>query len=108
MSQKNFYTAFNIIYSYLKEPLGIYQKEQFYRMIFQDIYALTGDGLYDNDSIRKITSGQTLIHRRVAKKLYTENEFEIFRESIEKSVYLANLKKQRCYQIYRDYLKKAQ
>ena len=73
MSQKNFYTAFNIIYSYLKEPLGIYQKEQFYRMIFQDIYALTGDGLYDNDSIRKITSGQTLIHRRVAKKLYTEN-----------------------------------
>ena len=84
MSQKNFYTAFNIIYSYLKEPLGIYQKEQFYRMIFQDIYALTGDGLYDNDSIRKITSGQTLIHRRVAKKLYTENGFEIFRESIEK------------------------
>lgn len=64
MKQKNFYTAFNILYSYLKEPLGIYQKEQFYRMIFQDIYALTGDGLYDNDSIRKITSGQTLIHRR--------------------------------------------
>ena len=63
MNQKKFYTAFNIIYSYLKEPLGIYQKEQFYRMIFQDIYALTGDGLYDNDSIRKITSGQTLIHR---------------------------------------------
>lgn len=63
MNQKNFYTAFNIIYSYLKEPLGIYQKEQFYRMIFLDIYALTGDGLYDNDSIRKITSGQTLIHR---------------------------------------------
>ena len=84
MKQKNFYTAFNVIYSYLKEPLGIYQKEQFYRMIFQDIYALTGDGLYDNDSIRKITSGQTLIHRRVAKKLYTENGFEIFRESIEK------------------------
>lgn len=84
MNQKNFYTAFNILYSYLKEPLGIYQKEQFYRMIFQDIYALTGDGLYDNDSIRKITSGQTLIHRRVAKKLYTENGYEIFRESIEK------------------------
>lgn len=84
MNQKNFYAAFNIIYSYLKEPLGIYQKEQFYRMIFQDIYALTGDGLYDNDSIRKITSGQTLIHRRVAKKLYTENGYEIFRESIEK------------------------
>lgn len=84
MNQKNFYTAFNIIYSYLKEPLGIYQKEQFYRMIFLDIYALTGDGLYDNDSIRKITSGQTLIHRRVAKKLYTENGYEIFRESIEK------------------------
>lgn len=84
MKQKNFYAAFNIIYSYLKEPLGIYQKEQFYRMIFQDIYALTGDGLYDNDSIRKITSGQTLIHRRVAKKLYTENGYEIFRESIEK------------------------
>ena len=46
MNQKNFYTAFNIIYSYLKEPLGIYQKEQFYRMIFLDIYALTGDGLF--------------------------------------------------------------
>ena len=30
MKQKNFYAAFNIIYSYLKEPLGIYQKEQFY------------------------------------------------------------------------------
>lgn len=57
MKTKYFYNAFNILYDLVKESLGIFQKEELYRQLFQAIYVMSGDALYDNDSIRKITSG---------------------------------------------------
>lgn len=77
MKQKNFYTAFNIIYSYLKEPLRIYQKEQFYRRIFQDIYALTGDYL------EKAQESQIILNNRstrvLQKLLLISNHVQLLR-----------------------------
>ena len=62
MKQKKFYEAFDLLYTAAKEALYISQKEEFYRMLFKDIYALSDDGLFDNDAIRKITSGNGTIH----------------------------------------------
>ena len=52
MKTKYFYNAFNILYDLVKESLGIFQKEELYRQLFQAIYVMSGDALYDNDSIR--------------------------------------------------------
>lgn len=86
MEQKNFYKAFGILYDSIKETLSIYQKEEFYRLVFKDIYALANDGMFDNDTIRKITSGNSPIHIKVMKKLRTYEGFELFRTGIEKKV----------------------
>lgn len=48
------------------------------------------DALYDNDSIRKITSGNQTIHLRAVKKLHTPEGFEKFRRDIER-VCLTNI-----------------
>lgn len=61
----------------------IFQKEELYRVLFQEIYLLVNDDLYDNDSIRKITTGNSTIHRKAIKALYTDNGFEILRHNIE-------------------------
>ena len=89
MRQKLFYNAFNVLYTDVKEKLCIYQKEDFYRLLFEDIYRHAEDELLDNDSIRKITSGNSTVHRRVMKKLCTIDGFEIFRITIEKN-YIKN------------------
>lgn len=86
MKSKNFYTAFNSLYYSLKDTLNISQKEEFYRLLFQDVYALSGDGMYDNDSLRKITSGNAPIHKRAANQLHTCEGFETFRSAIEKNI----------------------
>lgn len=83
MSQKGFFKAFNILYLSVKDVLNIYQKENFYRLLFKDVYALAGDGLYDDDSIRKRTSGNDTIHLKAIKKLHTVEGFEVFRKGIE-------------------------
>ena len=54
MKQKSFYRAFNILYETIKDGIYIFQKEELYRVLFQDVYLLVNDDLYDNDSIRKI------------------------------------------------------
>mgnify|MGYP003299645991 CR=1 FL=1 len=82
MKQKNFYKAFNLLYESAKEDINVYQKEEFYRLLFSDIYLLANDDLFDNDKIRKVTSGNTTIHRRIAKKLCTDKVFEMFRNNI--------------------------
>lgn len=94
MSQKGFFNAFNILYSSSKEALNLYQKEAFYRLLFEKIYLLADDGLYDNDSIRKITSGNGTIHIKATKKLHTYEGFEVFRKNIENRVlpYLSDKK----------------
>lgn len=84
MKQKNFYKAFNLLYENVKEGINIYQKEEFFRLLFGDIYLLTNDYLFDNDKIRKITSGNTTIHRKIAKKLCTDEVFEMFRINVSK------------------------
>lgn len=66
MKTKYFYNAFNILYDLVKESLGIFQKEELYRQLFQAIYVMSGDALYDNDSIRKITFG---MKRRLQKQI---------------------------------------
>ena len=85
MKQKLFYEAFTKMYNYGGESLCNHQKEEFYRLLFKEVYAMVEDGMFDNDAIRKITSGNSHIHRRVAKKLVTPEGFEVFRAKIEKS-----------------------
>lgn len=84
MKQKNFYKAFNLLYENVKEGINIYQKEEFFRLLFSNIYLLANDDLFDNDKIRKITSGNTTIHRRIAKKMCTEEVFEMLRINVSK------------------------
>ena len=43
MKTKYFYNAFNILYDLVKESLGIFQKEELYRQLFQAIYVMSGD-----------------------------------------------------------------
>lgn len=83
VQQKSFCEAFNILYRSAREALNIYQKENFFRLLFKDVYALADDGLYDNDSIRKITSGNSTIHLKAMKKLHTYEGFEVFRRNVE-------------------------
>ncbi len=83
MKQKNFYNAFNLLYMAVQEDLSIYQKEEFYRRLLKDVYALAGDGMFDNDSIRKVTSGNIPIHVKAMKYLHTYEGFESFRSNIE-------------------------
>lgn len=83
MKQKNFYRAFGLLYDGVREFLSIYQKEDLYRLLFKSVYVLADDGLFDNDSIRKITSGNLPIHLKAVKKLRTYEGFELFRSAIE-------------------------
>lgn len=84
MEQKNFYDAFDLLYQAVKEALCVYQKEEFYRVLFKEVYALADDGMFDNDAIRKVTSGNSTIHKRAVKHLCTYEGFECFRLNIEK------------------------
>lgn len=83
MVQKQFYMAFDLLYRAMKNVLHLYQKEAFYRLLFRPVYALLDDGMYDNDSIRKITSGNQTIHSKVIKRLHTIEGFECFRSQVE-------------------------
>jgi len=82
MIQKNFYTAFNVIYGLVKDGLGISQKEELYRLLFRNVYLLARDDLYDNDTIRKVTAGNSTIHRKAVKVLCTDEGFETLRINI--------------------------
>lgn len=82
MKQKNFYKAFGFLYEHVKDSINVYQKEEFFRSLFGNIYLLSNDELFDNDKIRKITSGNATIHRRVAKQLCTEKGFELLRQNL--------------------------
>lgn len=82
MKRKNFYYAFDVLYKTVRDGLGITQKEELYRLLFRDIYLLAGDNLYDNDTIRKVTAGNSTIHRKVVKTLCTDEGFEAFRINI--------------------------
>ena len=84
MKQKKFYDAFHLIYKFIKNGLGLSQKEELYRLLFREVYLLADDDLYDNDTIRKVTTGNCTIHRKAVKKLYTNKGFESFRMNIEK------------------------
>ena len=83
MKQKNFYNIFNALYGEVQDALGITQKEALYSLLFRNIYSLINDDLYDYDNIRKITSGNGTIHKKVLKVLYTDTGFEQFRINIE-------------------------
>ncbi len=83
MVQKQFYKAFGLLYEKMKNALNLYQKEAFYRLLFRPVYALIDDEMYDNDSIRKITSGNQTIHLKVIKRLHTIEGFECFRSQVE-------------------------
>lgn len=83
MEQKHFYLAFNLLFDSVSIGLGITQKEELYRMLFKDVYLMASDELFDNDPIRKVTSGGTTIHRKAVKFLCTEIGFEAFRINIE-------------------------
>lgn len=86
MAEKVFFKAFTFLYNALKLKLNIYKKEDFYRLVFNDIYEFSDIGLYDDDVIRKITSGNATIHVRVMKKLHTYDGFEMFRKGMEKKI----------------------
>ena len=83
MKQKNFYNIFNALYDEVQDILEITQKEALYSLLFGNIYSLINDDLYDYDNIRKITSGNGTIHKKVLKVLYTDTGFEQFRINIE-------------------------
>ncbi len=83
MVQKQFYKAFGLLYEEMKNALNLYQKEAFYRLLFRPVYALIDDEMYDNDSIRKITSGNQTINLKVIKRLHTIEGFECFRSQVE-------------------------
>lgn len=86
MEQKYFYEAFQKLFSAAKDILGVYQKEEFYRLLFRGVYELSGDEMYDSDSIRKVTSGGQTIHLRAVKQLCTDTGFELFRKEIERHI----------------------
>lgn len=87
MLNKYFYEAFNLLYDRASESMNIFQKEEFYRSIFLNSYRLADIEYIDNDSVRKITSGNATIHRKVAKKLYTIDGFEELRKTVEEKLY---------------------
>jgi len=90
MKQKNFFNAFNVMYGLVKNGLGISQKEELYRLLFRDVYILAGDDLYDNDTIRKVTTGNSTIHRKAVKALCTDEGFETLRINLAE-IYLPRL-----------------
>lgn len=83
MKQKHFYSAFSLLFNSVMIGLRISQKEELYRMLFRDAYRMANDDLYDNDTIRKVTSGNLTIHRKAIKQLCTDIGFEGFRLNIE-------------------------
>ena len=83
MRQKNFYKVFNLLYDEVKDFLHITQKEALYSLLFGSIYSSINDELYGYDNIRKITSGNITIHKKILKVLYTDTGFEQFRMNIE-------------------------
>lgn len=87
MITKYFYSAFNLLYDDVSDSLNIFQKEEFYRLIFASSYDAVDFGYMDNDMVRKITSGNASIHRKVAKRIYTIEGFEELRKSVEDNLY---------------------
>lgn len=85
MKQKLFYQAFSIINNEIRNYLSLNQKEEVYRLLFKSVYLATGDEMFGNDQIRKITSGSITIHSRVVKYIHTEKGFDLFRKSIEEN-----------------------
>lgn len=83
MKQKNFYNIFNALYDEVQDVLEITQKEALYSLLFGNIYSSINDDLYGFDNIRKITSGNITLHRKILKVLYTDIGFEQFRMNIE-------------------------
>ena len=56
-------------------------------MIFATSYEAVDFGYMYNDMVRKITSGNSPVHRKVAKRIYTIEGFEELRKSIEDNLY---------------------
>ena len=83
MVKKYFYQTFNLLYDGVADSLNIYQKEELYRLIFATSYEAVDFGYMYNDMVRKITSGNSPVHRKVAKRIYTIEGFEELRKSIE-------------------------
>lgn len=74
--QKHFYKVFSILYKNLVAGVSTDQKEEFYRLIFDKSYKEVGYDYIDNDGIRKVTSGNMPIHRKVSKSIYSFDAFE--------------------------------
>lgn len=87
MVKKYFYETFNLLYEGVADSLNIYQKEELYRLIFATSYEAVDFGYMYNDMVRKITSGNLPVHRKVAKRIYTIEGFEELRKSIEDNLY---------------------
>lgn len=83
MGQKSFYQAFNRMYEAVRDGVHFFQKEELYRALFRQVYISVNDDLYDNDAIRKITTGNNTIHRKAVKALCTDTGFELLRRAIE-------------------------
>lgn len=84
--QKHFYSVFSILYENIIVGETTGKREDFYRLIFNDLYKEVGYEYVDNDGIRKVTSGNMPIHRKVSKRLYSFDGFERLRNSIEEGV----------------------
>ena len=87
MTTRNFYQAFNILYEALKEPLHIQEKGTFYLLLFKDVYPPNDVIFFDNDTVRRITSGGSSIHIRAMKQLHTREGFEAFRQNIAQNCF---------------------
>ena len=86
LKQKLFYETFGLLMKYVREYVGLTSKEKLYDSIFSGTYDYVGMPLYSYDGIRKITSGQELIHIAVRNRLHTYEGFENFRKQISEVV----------------------
>lgn len=87
MNTRNFYQAFSTLYEALKEPLHIQEKGKFYLLLFKDVYPPDDVVFFDNDTVRRITSGGSTIHMRAMKQMHTHEGFEAFRQSIAQNCF---------------------
>lgn len=71
-----------MLYDALKEPLQIQEKGKFYLLLLKDVYSPNDVVMFDNDTVRRITSGGSTIHTRAMKQLHTPAGFETLRQRI--------------------------
>lgn len=90
MKQKHLHYVLNILYESAKNSINISSKEDFYRLLFKNTYALAEDEMYSNDTLRRVTSGNQTIPGPILKKLHTEYGFEQLCTDIELK-YLPNI-----------------